>query len=86
MQTPDEVYFACKKAFQELSGNELMARLKEIFTPEIQAEMEQKNKQYKEETRKMLNREYAKLQRDPNRKRRFGPKKYKSTPPDAVLL
>jgi hypothetical protein len=74
MSTSDEVYFACKKAYQELSGRELTVKLKEIFTPEIQAEMELIHKAGKEETRKMLNREYAKTQRDKKRVRRYGPK------------
>jgi hypothetical protein len=77
MPTPDEVYFACKKAFQELTGKELTSKLREIFTPEIQAEMEKKNNEYKDETRRMLNREYAKTKRDQNRVRKFSPKKRK---------
>lgn len=88
----DKVYFACKYAFQTLSGNELTAKLKEIFTPEIVAEMEQKNRQskiynnatdlisalhlerskYKDETRKQLNNEYARRQRDKNRVKNYG--------------
>jgi hypothetical protein len=79
MQTPDEVYFACKNAFQTLEGAELTAKLKEIFTPEVQAEMDLKNEQYQEETRRMLNREYAKSVRDKNRVRTFGAKKYKTS-------
>lgn len=80
MQTSDEVYFACKKAMQELSGVELTAKLKEIFTPEIQAEMEQKSKQYKEETRKELNNEYARAQRDKTRVKKYGARPKKTIP------
>ena len=79
----DEVYFACKKAVLELPAEECLAKIREIFTPEIQAAMLQKDKEYKEETRKMLNREHAKSRRDLTRKRRFGAKKYKSPHPDA---
>jgi hypothetical protein len=75
MQTPDEVYFACKKAFQTLDGPELTAKLKEIFTPEIQAEMDLKNKEYKEETFQMLNNERMKAYRDQTRKNKFAPRK-----------
>lgn len=74
MQIPDEVYFACKKAYQELSGNELMAKLKEIFTPEIVAEMKTKNEQWQVETRLQFNREYAKSQRDKTRVKKYGPR------------
>jgi len=58
MQTPDEVYFACKKTV-ELLREEQTSKLKELFI---------------EETRKMLNRKYAKSQRDKTRKKKYGPR------------
>lgn len=44
----DEVYFACKKAFQEYNGNqaELKQKLQAIFTPQVQAEIEQQARIY----------------------------------------
>ena len=46
--TSDEVYFACKKAFQEYNGNqaELKQKLQAIFTPQVQAEIEQQARIY----------------------------------------
>jgi hypothetical protein len=73
----DETYFACKQAFQTLEGEELKKRLQEIFTPSVILEMQETNKAFKDETRRMLNAENAKARRDKTRIRKFGPKKYK---------
>ncbi|MGD6850721.1 MAG: hypothetical protein ACQCN6_01520 [Candidatus Bathyarchaeia archaeon] len=48
-QKNDENYFACKKAFQEWdgkNGTDLKQKLKEIFTPQVQAEMNQQARIY----------------------------------------
>jgi hypothetical protein len=59
-QNNDETYFACKKAFQEYNGNqtELKEKLKEIFTPEVQAAMDQQERIYRAQqpTEEALNR------------------------------
>ena len=54
----DEVYFACKKAFQELNGKELKEKLQEIFTPQVQAKLEQQAQIYEAQrpTEEALNR------------------------------
>lgn len=56
----DEVYFACKKAFQEYNGNqaELKQKLQAIFTPQVQAEIEQQARIYEAQrpTEEALNR------------------------------
>ena len=44
-QKNDEIYFACKKAFQESeTGAEIKEKLQKIFTPQVQAEMEQQER------------------------------------------
>lgn len=57
----DEIYFACKKAFQEWDGKseiELKQKLQEIFTPAVQADMEQQARIYEAQrpTEEALNR------------------------------
>lgn len=42
----DEIYFACKQAFQTLEGTKLKNKLQEIFTPEIQAKINQQHRIY----------------------------------------
>jgi len=45
----DATYFACKKAFQEWDGKngaELKQKLQKIFTPEVQATMDQQARIY----------------------------------------
>lgn len=44
----DEVYFACKHVFQEYNGNqtELKQKLQAIFTPQVQANMEEQERIY----------------------------------------
>ena len=72
----DEVYFACKKAMQDsASPEEAIAKLREIFTSEIQAEMKQKNREYQTETFKTLNRERMKAYRDRTRKNKYASRK-----------
>lgn len=44
MNPQTEIYFACKQAFQTLSGKELDRKLQEIFTPETQAIMNQQER------------------------------------------
>jgi hypothetical protein len=46
-QKNDEVYFACKKAFQKWDGKnegELKQKLGEIFTPQVQADLAQQTR------------------------------------------
>jgi len=45
----DEVYFSVKNAFYTLEGEALKKRLTEIYTPQVQAQMDKLEKQLREE-------------------------------------
>jgi hypothetical protein len=88
--TPDEIYFASKDAFKTLEGEAIKKRLAEIYTPEVQKRMDEKEKtmthlsveeiaqkldpEDTDKLRRELNKDYAKQRRDKSRKNDYSPR------------